>query len=94
MSSLIGLFIGRQGDWKMVKLSRLVAQLRAVNVGCLPIITLYLYEEPAYSIIYGIIKPYQNYSNQLKIPVYNQFYKAMSCLDMKVEHRFAIYQNL
>lgn len=55
---------------------------------------LYLYGDPAYSTIYGIMGLYQNYPNRLRTPAHDQFNKAMSRLRIEVEHGFAIHQNL
>ena len=55
---------------------------------------LYLYSDSAYSIIYNIIGPYKNYSNQLRTPAHNRFNKAMTKLCIEVKHSFALYQNL
>lgn len=44
--SLIGPFIGRRGDWKMVELSGISEKLRAVNGGRRPAHALYLYGNP------------------------------------------------
>lgn len=94
VSSLMGPFIGRRGNWKMVELSGLEARLRAVNAGRPPAMALYLYGDPAYSIIYGIMGPYRNYPNRPRTPAYDQFNKAMSRLRIEVEHGFAIHQKL
>lgn len=63
------LFIGCQGDWKMVELSGLVEKLRAVNGGRQPAHALYLYGDPAYCTVYGIIEPYKNYPERSQIPI-------------------------
>lgn len=47
VSSLMGPFIERQGDWKMVEISGLVEKLREVNGGRRPAHALYLYGDPA-----------------------------------------------
>ena len=94
VSSLMGPFFGRRGDWKMVELSGLEARLRAVNAGRPPAMALYLYGDPAYSTIYGIMGPYRNYPNRPRTPAHDQFNKAMSRLRIEVEHGFAIHQNL
>lgn len=94
VSSLIGPFIGRRDDWKMVELSGLEAKLRAVNTGRQPALALYLYGDPTYSTIYGIMGPYKNYPNQPRTAAHERFNKAMSRLRIEVEHGFAIHQNL
>lgn len=55
---------------------------------------LYLYGDPAYSIVYGIIGPYKNYLNCPKIAAYNRFNKAISKLEIEFEYGFAMHQNL
>lgn len=78
----------------MVELLGLKAKLRTVNASCLLAMALYLYGNPAYSIIYGIMGPYQNYPNWPRTPTYNLFNKAISYLCIKVKHEFAIHKNL
>lgn len=60
VSSLIKPFIGRQEDWKIIKLSSLKAMLRTVNASYPLAMTLYCYDNPAYFIIYAMMRPYQN----------------------------------
>ena len=86
VSSLMGPFIGRRGDWKMVELSGLDQKLRAVNQGRRPALALYLYGDPAYSTVYGIMGPYENYPNRPRTAARNRFNKAMSRLRIEVEH--------
>lgn len=93
VSSHMGLFIGRQGDWRMVELLGLKARLRVVNAGCLPTIALYLYGDPAHSIIYGIMGAYQNYSYQPRTHAHDQFNKAMLRLHIDVKYGFVFHQN-
>lgn len=61
VSSLMGPFIGRRGDWRMVEDSGIVEKLREVNGGRRPAHALYLYGDPAYCTVYGIMGPYKNY---------------------------------
>lgn len=91
MSSLMGPFIGRRGDWKMVELSGLEAKLRAMNAGRRPARTLYLYGDPAYSTVYGIMGLYKNCPGRPRTPAHNRFSKIMSKLRIEVEHGFAIH---
>ena len=72
VSSLMGPFIGRRGDWRMVELSGLEAKLRAVNAGRRPTLALYLYGNPAYSTVYGIIGPYKNYPGRPRTAAHNR----------------------
>lgn len=90
----MGPFLGRRGDWKMVELSGLEARLRAVNAGRRPAMALYLYGDPAYSTVYSIMGPYKNYPNRPRTAAHDRFNKAMSRLQIEVEHGFAIHQNL
>lgn len=69
-------------------------KLGAMNIKRRLIQVFYLYKDPAYLIIYSIIKLYKNYSGQPRTSVYNWFNKIISKLRIKVEHEFAIYQNL
>ena len=94
VSSLMGPFIGRRGDWKMVEISGLVEKLRAVNGGRRPAHALYLYGDPAYCTVYGIMGPYKNYLGRPQTSAQEKFNKAMSRLRIEVEHGFAIHQNL
>lgn len=80
VSSLMGPFIGRRGDWKMVELSSLTEKLRLVNGGRCPAHALYLYGDPAYCTIYGIMGPYKNYPGRPQIPAQEKFNKAMAKL--------------
>lgn len=56
-------------------------------------IALYLYKNPTYCILYGIIKHYKNYYNWSKMTVYNLFNKIIAKLYIKVKYSFIIYQN-
>ena len=94
VSSLMGPFIGRRSDWKMVELSGPEAKLRAVNQGRRPAMTLYLYGDPAYATVYGIMGPYKTYLGRPRTPAHNRFNKRMSKLQIEVDHGFAIHQNL
>lgn len=88
VSSLMGPFIDRRGDWKMVELSGLDQKLRAVNQDRRPALALYLYGDP------GIMGLYKNYLNRPRTAAHNRFNKAMSRLRIEVEHGFALHQNL
>lgn len=94
VSSLMGPFIGRRGDWKMVEQSGLAEKLRAVNGGRRAAHALYLYGDPAYSTIYGVMGPYKNHPSRPRTPAQDQSSKIMSRLRIEVEHGFAIHQNL
>lgn len=94
VSSLMGPFIGRCGDWKMVELSGLESKLREVNAGRPPAQALYLYGDPAYCTVYGIMGPYKNYPTRPRNPAEDQFNKIMAKLRIEVEHGFAVHQNL
>lgn len=87
----MGPFIGRHRDWKMVKLSNISEKLRAVNRGHWPAHALYLYGNPAYSIIYGIMGPYKNYLQKSRTATQEKFNKTMAKLRIKVKYGFAIY---
>lgn len=78
----------------MVELSGLQTKLRAVNQGHRPAQALYLYGDPAYSTVYGIMGPYKNYPNRPRTAAHNRFNKTMSRLRIEVEHGFALHQNL
>lgn len=90
----MGSFIGRRGDWKMVQLSGLEAKICGINQGRRPAMALYLYGDPAYSTVYGIMEPYKNFPNRPRTPAHNHFNKAMAKLRIEVEHGFALHQNL
>lgn len=94
VSSLMGPFIGRRGDWKMVEESGLAEKLRTVNGGRRAAHALYLYGDPAYCTVYGIMGPYKNFPSRLCTPAQDKFNKIMSRLRIEVEHGFAIHQNL
>ena len=94
VSSLMEPFIGRHGDWKMVDQSGLEEKQRAVNGGRRPAHGLYLYGDPAYCTVYGIMGPYKNYPTRPRTPAQYQFNRIMSWLRIEVEHGFAIHQNL
>lgn len=94
VSRLMGPFIGRRGDWKMVELSGLEERLREVNLGRRAAQALYLYGDPAYSTVYGIMGPYKNYPTRPRTPAQEQFNKILARLRIEVEHGFAIHQNL
>lgn len=69
-------------------------KLREVNGGRQPAHALYLYGDPAYCTVYGIMESYKNYPGRPQTPVQEKFNKAMSRLRIEVEHGFAIHQNL
>lgn len=94
VSSLMGPFICRRGDWKMVELSGLETKLCAVNQRRCPCMTLYLYGDPAYCTVYSIMGPYKNYPNWPGTAAHNRFNKTMAKLRIEVEHGFALHQNL
>ena len=91
--SLIGSFIGRRGDWKMVELLELHEKLKAINAEQRPARALYLYGDLAYCTIYGIIEPYRNYLNRLRTLAQDKFNKVMARLRIEVEHNFSIHHN-
>lgn len=76
VSSLMGSFIGRHGDWKMVEQSGLEEKQRAVNGGRRPAHGLYLYGDPAYCTVYGIMGPYKNYPTRPRTPAQYQFNRS------------------
>ena len=78
----------------MVELLGLERRLREVNQGKRPCMALYLYGDPAYYTVYGIMGPYKNYPNRSRTAAHNQFNKAMAKLCIEVEYRFALHQNL
>lgn len=78
----------------MVELLSLDKKQRAVNAGRRLAHALYLYSNPAYCTIYGIMGPYKNYPNCPKTSAQDKFNKVMSRLCIEVEHGFAIHQNL
>ena len=78
----------------MVEYSGLADRLRTVNGGRRPAHALYLYGDPAYSTVYGIMGPYKNYPSRPRTVAQNKFNKAMSRLRIEVEHGFTIHQNL
>lgn len=77
----------------MIELSSLKNKLGVMNIERKLIQTFYLYRDPAYLIVYNIIKPYKNYSGRPRTSVYNWFNKIISKLKIKIKHEFAIYQN-
>lgn len=80
VSSLIIPFIGRYGDGKMIELSGLEERLRKMNFGRQAGQVLYLYGDPAYSTIYGIMVPYKNYLSHPCTPAQKKFNKIMARL--------------
>lgn len=94
VSSLMGLFISRRGDWKMVEYLGLEDKLREVNGGQRSAYAFYLYGDLAYWTVYEIMGPYKNYPGKPRTATQNQFNKIMSWLQIEVEHGFAIHQNL
>ena len=68
VSSLIGPFMGRRGDWNMLELSGSIEKLRTVNGGRRPAHALCLYGGPAYCTVYGIMGPYKNYPQRPRTP--------------------------
>lgn len=78
----------------MIELSGLVEKLRAVNGDWQPAHALYLYGDLAYCTIYDIMELYKNYPGRSQTFVQEKFNKAMSELQIKVEHGFTIHQNL
>lgn len=78
----------------MVEFSDMFEKLRVVNKCYWPIYTSYLYEDPAYSIVYSIMGPYKNYPQKSRIATEEKFNKTMAKLQIELEYGFAIYQNL
>lgn len=78
----------------MVELSGFKAKLHEFNVRYHITMTFYLYWDAIYSIIYDIMESYKNYLNCSKTVTHNWFNKVISSLWIKVEHGFAINQNL
>ena len=78
----------------MVEYPGLQENLRAVKAGRRPAHALYLYGNPAYSTVYGIMGPYKNYPGRPRTAAEDQFNKIMSELRIEVEHGFAIHQNV
>lgn len=78
----------------MVECSGLVKRVRVINGGKRLARALYLYSNPAYSTIYGIMGPYKNYPSRPQTLAQNKFNKAMSRLQIEVKHGFALHQNL
>ncbi len=78
----------------MVELSGLAEKLRSVNGDRRPADALYLYGDPAYYTVYGIMGPYKNYPGRPRTPTQEKFNKAMAKLRIEVEHGFVIHQNL
>ncbi len=77
VSSFIRLFISQYEDWKIVELSGISKKLRAVNRDRRPAYALYLYGDPTYSIIYGIMGPYKNYPQKLRTVALEKFNKTI-----------------
>lgn len=78
----------------MVEPSRLEIKLHTVNQENCSTITLYLYGNPVYAIIYQIMGPYKNYLGWPKTAVYNKFNKIILKLKIEREYSFTIHQNL
>ena len=77
----------------MVELLDLKAKLRAINWERYLATVIYLYDDLAYSIVYGIIESYKNYSKWPKIAECSSFNKMMSKQRIEVENSFTIHQN-
>lgn len=90
----MGPFLGRRNDWSIMGLSGLESKLREINSNRRPAHALYLYGDPAYCTIYGIMGPYKNYADRPRSEAHEQFNKAMSRVRIEVEHGFAIHQKL
>lgn len=80
ISSLMGPFIGRRGNWAIVKQSDLAKKLQAINGGRQLAHALYFYKDSAYLTIYRIIRLYKNLLSKPHTPIQNQFIKIMLCL--------------
>ena len=63
ISSSMGPFIGKDSDWKMVEDSGLTHHLRELNTHVPLDQHFYLYGDPAYSCVWGIMGPYKKQSN-------------------------------
>lgn len=94
VSSLMGPFIGRQSDWKMVELSGLKEKLCMVNQGRRLATALYLYSSLVYATVYTIMRPYKNYPGRPRTVTHNRFNKMISELRIEIKYDFAIHQNL
>lgn len=80
VSSLMGPFISRRRDWKMVELSGISEKLRAVNGSRWLAHALYLYRDSTYSTVYGIMGPYKNYPQKPRTAAQEKFNKTMGKL--------------
>lgn len=78
----------------MVEYLGLVKRVRVINRGKRLARALYLYSNPTYSTVYGIIRPYKNYPSRPQTLAQNKFNKAMSRLQIEVKHEFAFHPNL
>lgn len=94
VSSLMGPFLGKEGDWRMVTASGLVRRLRAINEGKNGFEMLYLYGDPAYTNQYGIMGPFKKYSAKGRSTDEYRFNLYMSRYRIEVEHAFGKHLNL
>lgn len=78
----------------MTELLGLEKRLRKVSLGRQIAQALYLYSNPAYSTIYGIINLYKNYPTRLRISAQDQFKKIIVQLQIEIKYGFAIHHKL
>lgn len=94
ISSLMGPFLGKDGDWRMVMDSELPNRLKALNQEHEEDGMLYVYGDPAYSAVYGILGPFKNYPSKPRSPDQTRFNLTMSKLRIEVEHAFGKHLGL
>lgn len=91
ISSLIGFFYLLAKWLENSKAIKAKKQFWVINIGRQLVQILYLYWNLVYYIMYSIMEPYKNYSNQLRTLAYNCFNKVLSKLWIKVEYGFTLY---
>lgn len=68
----------------MVEISDLTKKLKLVNGDQQLADNLYLYGDPTYYTVYGIIDPYKNYPGKLQTPGQKKFNKVMAKLQIEI----------
>lgn len=95
ISSLEGPFTGADHDWKIYTEGRVEERLRRLFEQRPGRASLWLYGDPAYHCVYGVIAPYKHHLGRRHLPPeQRQFNKVLSRYRISVEHAFGQTQRL
>ncbi|PWW74591.1 hypothetical protein C7212DRAFT_145834, partial [Tuber magnatum] len=94
ISCLAGPWFGKDRDWKMYIYLGLEKHLREINQGTEPDEHCYLYGNPAYALLHGIVRRYRAIVGLPLNPVIKVMNTHMSSMRVSVEYGFGKTMNL